>query len=95
MNNTHNSSIVIDQEKSNNFNYKLVSYLGTSVIVGTAGAFGTQQVMAQDASTTAVDDVQTTLDSVSTIATSAVAIVLVALGVRLAIKQVNRIMTKG
>ncbi|MGK7893258.1 MAG: hypothetical protein AB4372_06415 [Xenococcus sp. (in: cyanobacteria)] len=61
------------------------SILGSSLVV-------TQPVFAQS---DPVADVESTLSTIGTIAGTAAGIVVVSLGVRLAIKQVNRVMTKG
>ena len=54
-----------------------------------------QAVMAQEATGGGVQEVADTVDSIGGIAGAAVSIVVLAMGVRLAIKQVNRVMTKG
>lgn len=53
-----------------------------------------QPVNAQEA-TSPIDDVKSTVESIGGIAASAAGFVIIAMGVRLAIKQVNRVMTKG
>ena len=71
------------------------------LIVGGAIASSTLitiPVNAQTAETTSsagIEDVANTVTTLGTIAGSAAAVVIVAMGVRLAIKQVNRVMTKG
>lgn len=71
------------------FNSKSGLLVGGSVV---GLALISQPVNAQ---TSPVSQVEDTVNSVGTIAGTAASIVVVALGVRLAIKQVNRIMTKG
>lgn len=67
-------------------------------VIGGALVFNSlagQAVMAQDAGSGGVQEVADTVDSIGGIAGAAVSIVVLAMGVRLAIKQVNRVMTKG
>ena len=67
-------------------------------IVGGAIAFNslaTSAVMAQETATGSITEVSDTVDAIGGIAGAAVSIVVVAMGVRLAIKQVNRVMTKA
>ena len=71
-------------------NVKVIS--GAIVLSSLAGT----PVMAQDANpSSGIQQVQDTVTSIGGIASSAVGIVVLAMGVRLAIKQVNRVMTKG
>lgn len=63
--------------------------IGGSVVA--AGVLASQPVLAQDP----IADLQTTLGTIGGIAATAGGIVVVAMGIRLAIKQVNRVMTKG
>lgn len=71
----------------------------TVKVIGGAIVFNSiagQAVLAQDAGTGGgVQEVADTVDSIGGIAGAAVSIVVLAMGVRLAIKQVNRVMTKG
>lgn len=66
--------------------------IGSSAVVATAVI--SQPVFAQT-TTDPLQDVQDTLTTVGTIAGVAGGIVVVSLGIRLGIKQVNRVMTKG
>lgn len=70
----------------------------TAKVVGGAivlNSIASQTVMAQEATGGGVQEVADTVDSIGGIAGAAVSIVVLAMGVRLAIKQVNRVMTKG
>ena len=71
-------------------NAKIV--LGSSALIG--ATMGTP-VMAQNTQASGIADVGTTVDTLAGIAGAAATVVIVAMGVRLAIKQVNRVMTKG
>ena len=84
---------VSEQKKFSFVNKNVETVIVASSIVATGGLILTQPANAQDSDP--LTDLQSTLTQVGTIAGSAVAIVLVALGIRLGIKQVNRIMTKG
>ena len=84
---------VFEQKKFSFVNKNVETVIVASSIVATGGLILTQPANAQDSDP--LTDLQSTLTQVGTIASSAVAIVLVALGIRLGIKQVNRIMTKG
>ena len=66
--------------------------IGSSVI--TSLLFTAQSVRAEDAGDP-ISEVSNTVDSIGVIAGTAASIVIVAMGVRLAIKQVNRVMTKA
>ena len=70
----------------------------TGLVIGGAAAslaLSATPSVAQDAGGGGVDDVSSMLTSVAGIAGTAVGIVVLAMGVRIAIKQVNRVMTKG
>ena len=58
-------------------------------------AFISVPANAQTTEASGIDDVASTVDSLGGIAGAAATIVILAMGVRLAIKQVNRVMTKG
>ena len=58
-------------------------------------ALMTQPVNAQTTAASSIDDVGNAIDSIAGIAGAAATVVILAMGVRLAIKQVNRVMTKG
>lgn len=58
---------------------------------GGAAVFITTPAFANEGSTA----VSKMLETVATVATAAIGILIVALGARLAVKQVNRILTKG
>lgn len=83
--------VIPSEEKMQGAN-NIVKYLPAASAAAAATIVTTQPVFAQS---DPLQDVQDTLTTVGTIAASAAGIVLVALGVRLGIKQVNRIMTKG
>lgn len=63
-------------------------------LLATASVLGAGSVMSP-ASAGTVEDVESMVTSVGGIATAAVAIVLGAMGARIAIKMVNRVSTKG
>ena len=66
------------------------------IVASSLAAAGTVvSVPAFAQSTDPLEDLASTLTTVGTIGGSAVSIILLGLGVRLGIKQVNRIMTKG
>lgn len=71
------------------FNPKTGLLIGGSVV---GLALISQPANAQTSPVTQVED---TVNSVGSIAGTAAGVVVVAMGVRLAIKQVNRVMTKG
>lgn len=50
---------------------------------------------AQQTATSGITEVGDTVDELAGIAGAAATVVIVAMGVRLAIKQINRVMTKG
>lgn len=71
-----------------------------SLLIGFGTVFTSAMLIepanAQDASAdSGIEDVEDTVDSLGSVAGGATGVVLLSLGVRLAIKQVNRIMTKG
>lgn len=67
---------------------------GSSLAIATSLVVG-QSAQAQTAPTVGVTDVQNSVNSLGTLANVTVPIVLVAFGVRLAIKLVNRMTVKG
>ena len=67
----------------------------TGLIIGGSAIVATSIVGQPAFAQNAIDDIQSTLNTIGTIAGVAGGIVVVSLGIRLAIKQVNRIMTKG
>lgn len=64
-------------------------------LLATASVLGAGSVMSPASATTPVEDVQSMVTSVGGIATAAVAVVLGAMGARIAIKMVNRVAVKG
>ncbi len=71
-------------------NKNLVPVLGAAVAISLIASV---PVNAQESDP--VQDVSDTVDSVGGITTVAAGIIALSLGVRLAVKQVNRVMTKG
>lgn len=68
----------------------------TGLLIGSSATAATSLVLfSTPAQAEGIDDVSAMLTSVAAIAGSAVGIVVLAMGVRIAIKQVNRVMTKG
>ena len=71
----------------------------TGLILTSVGVVSTVISVPVNAQTTteqsSIADVENTVDSIAGIAGAAATVVILAMGVRLAIKQVNRVMTKG